>query len=266
METIKGYAQLSDVEMYYEMAGNGEPLLLIHGLDSDSRMWDRQFRSFSQFFRVIRFDCRGFGRTPMPAGKFQILDDIHDLMSEIGIESAHILGYSYGGTIAPTFALKYPGKVKSLILASPGMVGHQWSLELQDYFKRFQECYREKNDAEMLRLLKWKSIYGPYRNNTGLDEICHLVERMFQEALSIIPREGTPLPTGDTRNLLPAINVPTLVLVGELDFHDYHLIANFYVKQIPNSGKRIIPDAAHFMSLEKSERFNQEILEFLLKL
>jgi 3-oxoadipate enol-lactonase len=134
LDTIKGYAQLTDVEMYYEIAGKGEHLLLIHGLDSDSRMWEEQFHTFSQFFRTIRFDCRGFGKTPMPAGEFQILDDIHNLMNEIGIESAHILGYSYGGTLAPTFALKYPGKVKSLILASPGMVGHQWSPVLQDYF------------------------------------------------------------------------------------------------------------------------------------
>jgi 3-oxoadipate enol-lactonase len=259
---MKGYAKLPNVEMYYEKAGIGEPLLLIHGLDSDSRMWEQQFTSFSQFFTTIRFDYRGFGKTPMPAGEFQILDDIHDLMNEIGIERAHILGYSYGGTIAPSFALKYPEKVKSLILVSAGMVGYQWSPVLQDYFKRFQETYRENQYDEMLRLLQWKSIYGPYREEAGLEDVCNFVERMFLEALSIKPRDGKPLPAGDTRRLLPSISVPTLVLVGELDFPDYHHIADFYKKQIPNSYKKLLPGVAHFMNLENPEQFNQEILDF----
>lgn len=265
MEIVKGFANLSNVQMYYEIAGEGEPLLLIHGIDSDSRMWEPQFKSFAKNFRTIRFDLRGFGKTPMPAGEFQLLDDIHDLLKDLGIESAHILGYSYGGTVAPSFAIKYPEMVRSLILESAGMVGHQWSELVSEYFKRFQETYSENNFNEMMRLLKWKSVYGPYRDETGKKEICDLLDQMFLHAMTEVEREGKPLPTGDTRNQLNEITVPTLILVGELDFEDYHQIADFYLKQLPNSEKKIIPNVAHFMNLEEPEVFNREVINFLQK-
>jgi 3-oxoadipate enol-lactonase len=265
LESIKGYANITNVEMYYEVAGEGEPLLLIHGVDSDSRMWEPQFYEFAKLYKTIRFDLRGFGNTKMPAGEFQLLDDIHDLLIELGIECVHILGYSYGGTVAPSFAIKYPKMVKSLILAGAGLVGHQWSKEVSDYFTRFQETYKNNNYDEMMSLLKWKSIYGPYRELNGQEEICDLLDKMFLHALSIEPRDGKPLPTGDTRNQLHEISVPTLILVGELDFNDYHSIADFYQKQITNSVKKMIPNVAHFMNLENPEVFNREVINFLQK-
>ncbi|MFD2443724.1 alpha/beta fold hydrolase [Bacillus sp. CGMCC 1.16607] len=263
MEVVKGYVKLSNVEMYYEMAGAGEPLLLIHGIDSDSRMWEPQFNEFSQHFQTIRIDLRGFGKTIMPAGEFQLLDDLYDLLNELKIEKAHILGYSYGGTVAPSFTIKYPEKVKSLILTSAGMVGHRWSDEVSVYFKRFQETYSENNYEEMMKLLKWKSVYGPYRKEEGLDEICQLLDQMFLHALAIVPRDGKPLPTGDTRELLHTINVPTLILVGELDFEDYHQMADFYHQQIQNSQIVVVPNVAHFMNLENPKLFNQTVINFL---
>lgn len=264
--SINGFVTLSNVRMYYEITGAGDPLLLIHGLDSDSRMWDQQFNTFRQFFKTIRFDCRGFGKTTMPPGEFQLLDDIHDLLNGLGIESAHIVGYSYGGTIAPSFAIKYPDMVKSLILVSPGMVGYKWSPKLQDYFKKFQETYTSKHYDDMFRLLFWKSVYGPYRKEEGLGEICDLVKEMFQNALSITPRDGKPLPTGDTRNHLTEITCPTLILSGELDFEDYHIIADIYNERIPRCQKRIFPNSAHFINLEQPRLFNKEIIDFLQSL
>lgn len=262
MESVKGYAQLSNVKMYYEMAGEGEALLLIHGIDSDSRLWDDQFEAFSRLYKTIRFDLRGFGHTPMPPGDFQLLDDLRDLLDELKVESAHILGYSYGGTVAPSFALKYPNKVKSLILTGAGLVGHTWSEEVAHYFKSFQEAFQARNTEEMMRLLKWKSVYGPYRVEDGLTSICNKLERMFAHALSI-PREGRPLPTGDPRGQLEQITVPTLILTGELDFADYHQIADFYTKQIPDSSAIIIPGVAHLMNLENPPEFNRLVLDFL---
>jgi 3-oxoadipate enol-lactonase len=118
----------------------------------------------------------------------------------------------------------------------------------------------------MLRLLKWKSVYGPTRKEAEIKDIDKFVERMFRDAMAIDSSEGKPLPTGDTRKLLPSILVPTHVLAGELDFTDYHRIADFYQQQIPDSKKRMIPHAAHFINLENPERFNQEVIEFLQNL
>lgn len=262
MESVKGYLSLPTVDFYYEVAGEGEPLLLIHGIDSDCRMWDPQFFNFARYFKTIRFDLRGFGKTAMPAEEFQILDDIQQLLTGLGIENAHIIGYSYGGTIAPAFALKYPESVKSLTLAGAGMIGHTWSEEVSRYFVQFQESIKNNDFNEMMRLLCWKSIYGPKRKPEGLEEICGLLKEMF---LPVVKRghEGKPLSPGDSRGRLSSIKVPTLILVGELDFEDYHQIADFYHQNIPNSIKKIIPNAAHFMNIENPKLFNEEVLKFL---
>jgi 3-oxoadipate enol-lactonase len=265
MESTKGYVKLSNVEMYYETTGTGEPVLLVHGIDGDSRMWEPQFWELAKNFQVIRFDLRGFGNTVMPAGTFQILDDMHDLLFSLGHESAHIIGYSYGGTVAPSFAIKYPDQVKSLILVGAGMVGYEWSPLLRNYFQKFQETIKNDDKVEMMKLLKWKSVYGPHRKEEGLEDICNLLEEMFLHIFTIEPRIGTPLPTGDTREDLHKIKVPTLILSGALDFDDYHHIAEIYHKKIDNSKMVTITEAAHFMNLEKPDAVNPHILEFLCK-
>lgn len=262
VEIKTGFAQLSNVDMYYEVCGEGEPILLIHGIDSDSRLWDRTFAALGNHYKTIRFDLRGFGNTAMPKGEFQLLDDIHDLLVELDVESAHIVGYSYGGTVAPSFALKYPEMVKSLTLVGAGMIGHQWSEEVSDYYKKFQETIGNQEIKEMMRLLKWKSVYGPKRKEEGLDDVCNQLEEMFLHALSK-PREGTPLPICDKRNELSQIPSPTYILVGELDFPDYHDIANFYNEKIPNSRKEIFPQAGHLLILENPTLFNEKVLGFL---
>lgn len=263
METIKGFIKVLGVDTYYEMAGKGEPLLLIHGVDSDSRMWDPQFNAFADHYQTIRFDLRGFGKTSMPPGEFETLDEINGMMAALGIESAHILGYSYGGTIAPSFAMKFPERVKSLILVGPGMIGYEWSEGVSNYFNRFQETYKDKNYEEMMRLLKWKSIYGPYREQEGFEDICQLLDEMFMHVVLHAQREGRPISPGDTRKMLSEVKAPTYILVGELDFKDYHNIANIYDLKIPNSIKEVFPNAAHFMNQENPALFNELVLKFL---
>ncbi|GAA0346793.1 alpha/beta hydrolase [Bacillus carboniphilus] len=262
MQVTKGYVQLSNVEMYYEICGEGEPLLLIHGIDSDSRLWDLHFEAFGHEYRTIRFDLRGFGNTAMPAGEFQLLDDMHDLLTQLGVDSAHIVGYSYGGTVAPSFALKYPHMVRSLSLIGAGMVGHKWSEEVMDYHRKFQKTIKNQDQDEMMKLLYWKSVYGPYREEKGLEEVCQKLKTMFLHALSK-PREGVPLPTGNAIEELDNIKVPTYVLVGELDFEDYHKIADVYHEGVPNTKKEVFPNAAHLLPLENPTLFVEKMLGFL---
>lgn len=263
MEMVKGYLNILGVQTYYEMAGEGEKVLFIHGVDSDSRMWEKQFEAFSKKFRAIRFDLRGFGKTPMPAGEFHILEDINQIFEALNIEKAHLVGYSFGGTIAAPFSVYYPNRVQSLTLVGAGMIGYEWSPELSDYFKQFRQSWEEKDFTTMLKLLRWKSIYGPYREEAGLNEICELLDQMYLHTLNNVVREGKPLSPGDTRGELYKITAPSLILVGEKDFQDYHSIADIYNQCIPNSQKRIFPDAAHFLNLENPVLFNQIVMDFI---
>src|SRR4051812_9978431 len=92
-----GFAAVNGVQIYYEIAGSGHPLVLVHAGIADRRMWDAQFPVFAQHYRVIRYDMRGFGKTAMVAGSFAHHDDLHGLLTFLGVERAYLLGCSKGG-------------------------------------------------------------------------------------------------------------------------------------------------------------------------
>ena len=126
MKTIKrersdmaaGYASIGDGELYYEMEGEGETLLLCHAGFVDSRMWDWQWDAFTQYYRVLRFDMRGFGKSDPATGPVSRRQDLYSLLKKLGIEHAHLLGCSMGGEIAIDFALEHPEMVLSLVVVS----------------------------------------------------------------------------------------------------------------------------------------------------
>src|SRR5213080_2719915 len=113
--------RVNDVDMYYEIHGDGEPLVLIVGLGTDISEWDGIIRWLAKKYKVLAFDNRGAGRTDKPDAPYSIETMAHDtagLMQALGIEQAHILGISMGGRIALALALRQPKRVKKLILVS----------------------------------------------------------------------------------------------------------------------------------------------------
>ena len=110
---------MMDIRLYYEKAGDGEPLILLHGNGEDGTYFKHQMEYFSKDYRVIAIDTRGHGKSPRGEKPFtirQFAEDLNGFMEEQGMEKAHLLGFSDGGNIALAFALRYPGKVESLIL------------------------------------------------------------------------------------------------------------------------------------------------------
>ena len=95
-----GFLQTHGAPLYYEVAGQGHPLLLIHAGIADSRMWDQQFDTFARQYRVIRFDLRGFGQSTVPSGQFANHEDPAALLASLGVERTHIVGLSFGGKVA----------------------------------------------------------------------------------------------------------------------------------------------------------------------
>src|SRR5271163_479257 len=113
-------AKLRNVETYYEIHGQGEPLIFVCGLSIDHRFWQAQIRGLSREFQVIVFDNRDTGQTKYEGTEYGIndlADDIADLLDELKIDKVHLFGFSMGGFIAQSFAARYPQKLKSLILA-----------------------------------------------------------------------------------------------------------------------------------------------------
>src|SRR5574341_2228297 len=110
---------VNGIDMYYEVHGSGEPLVLIMGLGANTTAWYRQIPVFSREYQVIVFDNRGAGRSDKPNEPYsmgQMADDAHGLMDALGVESAHVFGMSLGGMIAQELVLRYPERVRNLVL------------------------------------------------------------------------------------------------------------------------------------------------------
>ncbi len=109
---------VNTINLFYEITGEGQPLLLLHGLGSSAQDWEKQVSAFAEKFQVITLDLRGHGRSDKPPGPYSVLqmaDDVAQLMRELEIDSAHILGISMGGMIAYQLAASHPERVKTLI-------------------------------------------------------------------------------------------------------------------------------------------------------
>src|SRR5579875_658948 len=103
-----GFAQVNGTQLYYEMLGEGHPLVLIHGGYKDRRKWDDQFHAFAKHYRVIRYDVRGFGKSELPPAPYADRQDLSDLLNYLGVEKTYLLGLSLGGIIAIDFTLEHP--------------------------------------------------------------------------------------------------------------------------------------------------------------
>ena len=109
----------------YEHTGDGQPVVLIQGANLPMEMWDAQVEYFAPQFHVVRYDVRGFGGSaPRDQVPYQSHSDLLALLDHLRIERAHLVGLSLGGRIAVDFALTYPNRVRSLVLAGPGLSGY----------------------------------------------------------------------------------------------------------------------------------------------
>src|SRR2546423_13431038 len=128
MQARAGFADVSGTRLYYELAGAGPPLVLIHGFSLDSRLWDEQFAAFARRHLVLRYDLRGFGRSAPPRGeRYAHTHDLRALLEHLGVGPGVLLGLSLGGRVAIDFALEHPDLTRALIPVDAMLGGHRWS-------------------------------------------------------------------------------------------------------------------------------------------
>jgi pimeloyl-ACP methyl ester carboxylesterase len=122
-QVVSGRANVPEPVLFYEVAGQGTPVVLIHGGQMDRRMWDPQFELFAKSFRVVRYDVRGYGRSATASLPYSDVDDLAALLDDLKIPKAHLVGLSLGGRIAIDFAVVHPERVASLVAVAPGLSG-----------------------------------------------------------------------------------------------------------------------------------------------
>src|ERR1700686_1630815 len=144
-----GFVETDGTRLYYEMMGEGHPLVLIHGGYMDRRSWDDQFAVFAQHYRVIRYDQRGFGDSGLitKGESYSDRQDLYELMQFLGIESAYMMGVSGGGALAIDFTLEHPEVVDALIPVTAGVSGFRPSEEMMKKHTDVVRLYTSLNEA-----------------------------------------------------------------------------------------------------------------------
>lgn len=268
LTTKSGFAAVNGTKTYYEIAGAGFPLVLVHAGICDSRMWDEQFQCFAQHYQVVRYDLRGYGQTAPVDAPYALQDDLHALLNQLGIEQAHLLGCSIGGRVILDFALEHPARVASITLVGSTPSGYQdevqevkpadWD-EIVAAFARGDFAPANEYD-----LRTW--VDGPQRTPDQVDAIL----RARVSEMNLIGLHNEALGLGEAQPLDPPafhrlgeIQAPTLVLVGDLDQPKMVRAVDYMATHIANAHKQITPGTAHLPNMEQPDKFNRIVLAFL---
>ncbi len=266
-------ASIDGVEVHYELSGTGEPLVLIHAGIADLSMWDDQMEDCAAHFQVLRYDVRGWGRTPCPPGSYSDHEDLWQLMEHLEIGQAHLLGCSNGGRIAIDFALAYPERVRSLALSGPALGGFEWKNASAEDLAVIEACevgIRDAYEAEDLDLaaeLECKLWVD------GLKHTPDAVDPSFRARALALIRAQFDLPEDKGKRVpleppaaqrLADLEIPVLLVTGALDTPDILAIAAQIEQEAPDVRRENIPGSAHLPNMEKPADFNRLVLDFLM--
>jgi pimeloyl-ACP methyl ester carboxylesterase len=253
--------------LYYEEVGHGTPIILIHAGIADCGMWDEQIEEFSQSFRVIRYDMRGFGLSDRATGEYSNSDDILALMKFLKADMAHLIGLSFGASVAIDFTLEHPERVIGLVLVSPSLSGYQFSNELSSKIQAVDEMVAEGNQsgATELELQMW--VDGPTRSPDQVDStVRERVRKMEERIYALYNPDASPAPPRQpAMSRLSEIQVPTLIIVGGKDMPDILAIGRLLREKVKGAKLAVVANTAHMLNMEKSSEFNRIVVDFLTK-
>lgn len=256
------FAELPGVRISYKDAGgNGVPIVFIHAATGSSRVWEYQLPAFTAAgYRVVAYDRRGFGRSAIDRAGVQPgtgADDLLALVNYLKMDRFHLLGTAAGGGVALDFAVSFPQRLRSLVVAnSIGGVQDEDYLELGQRLRPAPQFNALPPDFREL---------GPsYRaaNPSGTHRWLEL-ERTSRP-------EGSPPPAQTTRNritfaLLEEIRIPTLLITGDADLYTPPAVLRLFAARIKNSESVVVPEAGHSAYWEQPEIFNRTVLAFIRK-
>jgi pimeloyl-ACP methyl ester carboxylesterase len=237
--------------IHYETVGDGFPLLLLHGIGSNSRSWHRQLAGLSSEFTVIAWDAPGYGRSSDPAGEPSMgfyADRLRALIDALQLEAVFLLGHSTGGVIAQEFYRRHADYVRALILCDTRYVGSESTLNQR------LNAIRTMTPAELAAERAPKLL-----SRSASTQLVREVESIMSEVRpASYEYAAIALARSDTRDVLRKLSVPTLLIWGSEDE-----ITPLW-EDIPTGARlEIIPNAGHLCYSEQPETFNAIVREFL---
>ena len=254
---------LDDIDLYYEVIGEGAPLLLVHGLGSSSRDWEKQIGYFADRYRVIVFDVRGHGKSGKPPGPYSIplfATDTAKMLKALEVGPAHVVGISMGGMIAFQLAVSQPGMVRSLVIVNSGP---------EFIVRTFKERMQVWQRFFIVRLLGMRKI-GKVLSKRLFPKAEHeelravFVERWAENDARAYREAMRAIIGWSVADQIENIRCSTLVLASD---GDYTPVAakKAYVKRMAMAELVVIEDARHALPAEKPEEFNAAIEAFLVE-
>jgi pimeloyl-ACP methyl ester carboxylesterase len=254
--------RIRGLEIAYERAGSGPPLFFVHGAAEDSRVWQPQLSALADEFTVVAWDEPGAGRSSDVPGDFGLADYascLAALIEAVGLGAANVAGVSWGGTLALELYRHHPELVATLILVGT-YAGWKGSLPREEVRARVEGLHRmlaapaEEFDPSLPGLFAG----DPPRKFVPLlqDMAADVRPESLRTALLLMAE-------ADQRDLLPRIAVPTLLIWGEQDVRSPLSVAHQFEQAIPKAQLVVISGAGHVTNLERPEKFNDAVREFL---
>ncbi|WP_256872620.1 alpha/beta fold hydrolase [Candidatus Entotheonella palauensis] len=265
-------APVGGIEIYYEEAGSGYPLIFCHEFAGDLRSWEPQVRYFSRRYRVITYNARGYPPSDVPGdvsaySQMQAVEDLVGLMRHLQLDQAHLVGLSMGGYAVLHFGLNYPGLARSLVVAG---CGYGSASEDREKFQQDVEQTAQRIERNSMQDMAAMYSRGPTRvqfsdkDPRGWQEFAEqLAEHSaVGSAMTFRGVQGRRPSVYELEDQMRQLNVPTLIVTGDED--EACLEPGIFMKRtIPTAGLVVIPKSGHTINLEEPDGFNRVISDFL---
>lgn len=257
-----GPAPVSDLA--WESAGDGAPVVLLHGFTLDRRMWDPQIPALADRFRVIRYDLRGHGASPRPSGPYRHADDLADLLDALRLDAVALVGLSLGGGIASSFAATYPDRVRALVLVESALAGVAYSPAFVAGLESVARAARDGGvRAARERWYALPLLAGSLAHPVAGPALRRILDDY--DGWHWTHRDPGLPADPPTLSRLDRIRASTWIVTGEHTLHDFVRIARILRDGIAGARYDTIPAAAHLPNLESPAAFTAGLSEFLVR-
>ena len=249
-------AEVNGARLWYEEAGEGPAVVLVHGGLGDARLWEPQFEPLAARFRTIRFDLRFFGRSTGPAAPFSYVDDVVGLLDELAVAEAALVGLSFGGGIALDTALAAPERCWAVVGVAPGLSGHDGRALTEEQDAAYDAAV-EGGDMDAAMAVDFE-VWAPL----GADEHMRELWLSTPDADPLPPGVG-PRPTASPA--LPRLGelaVPTLVITARHDPPGVRELGPLIEREAPNA-RHVEVDSDHYLTLREPELVTRLLVDFL---
>lgn len=259
--------KVNDIQVYYELYGEGFPLIMIMGLGGNIDWWDpRMIQSLSKRFKLVVFDNRGAGRTDLSDRRYTVklfAGDTSSLMDALGISRAHVFGISMGGMIAQELVLNCPEKVEKLVLCSTNSGGTESIPPSKDAMGMLMADRSALSPEEIARITIPLLLTQDFiKKNPDFVEL--MIQQILKAPISreAFMRQVNAIMEFDTCDRLPEVKAPTLILHGKQDILVPPENGSILAKGIPNAKLVYFKNSAHEL-IEEREKMMHLILDFL---